>query len=33
MRTVKEGCTRLVPAGAIADYLALLESESIEEAA
>ncbi|WP_329258706.1 helix-turn-helix domain-containing protein [Actinoallomurus sp. NBC_01490] len=28
LRTVKEGGTRLVPAGAIADYVALLESEA-----
>jgi excisionase family DNA binding protein len=28
LRSVKEGRTRLIPAGAIADYIALLETES-----
>ncbi|WP_327362046.1 helix-turn-helix domain-containing protein [Streptomyces sp. NBC_01296] len=29
LRTVKEGRTRLVPASAIADYVALLEREAV----
>jgi excisionase family DNA binding protein len=29
LRTVKEGGTRLVPAGAITDYVALLEREAM----
>ncbi|GAA1028499.1 helix-turn-helix domain-containing protein [Virgisporangium ochraceum] len=33
LHTVKEGRTRLVPATAIADYLALLERESMSDAA
>lgn len=33
LRTVKEGRTRLVPATAIADYLALLERENTPDAA
>lgn len=33
LRSVKEGTSRLIPARAIADYVALLERESIGEAA
>jgi excisionase family DNA binding protein len=33
LRSVKEGRTRLVPATAIADYLALLERENMTDAA
>ncbi|WP_344312346.1 excisionase [Fodinicola feengrottensis] len=32
LRTVKEGRTRLVPAAAIAEYVALLEQESGQSA-
>jgi len=32
LRTVKEGGARLVPAGAITDYVALLESEALADA-
>jgi excisionase family DNA binding protein len=33
LRTVKQGRTRLVPATAIADYIALLERETMKGAA
>jgi hypothetical protein len=33
LRTVKQGRTRLVPASAIADYIALLERETLKGAA
>lgn len=33
LRTVKQGRTRLVPAAAIAEYVALLERESLKGAA
>ncbi len=33
LRTVKQGRTRLVPATAIADYVALLEDETLKGAA
>ncbi|MFV2098024.1 helix-turn-helix domain-containing protein [Micromonospora sp. LOL_014] len=33
LRSVREGRARLIPAGAIADYVALLERESIGRAA
>jgi excisionase family DNA binding protein len=33
LRTVKEGRTRLIPATAIADYVALLEREADRQAA
>ncbi|WP_426505416.1 helix-turn-helix domain-containing protein [Dactylosporangium sp. McL0621] len=33
LRTVTQGRTRLVPSGAIADYVALLERESLGRAA
>ncbi len=32
LRTVRQGRTRLVPAGAIADYVALLEAETARAA-
>jgi excisionase family DNA binding protein len=32
LRSVKEGSTRLIPAGAIAEYVALLEAEAKAEA-
>ncbi|GII23173.1 helix-turn-helix domain-containing protein [Planosporangium mesophilum] len=33
LRTVKQGRTRLVPASAVADYIALLERETLKGAA